>query len=328
MKKVVLSIMVLGLLFSLMLGGAEGSEKVYQLRASTNLSRGETVGRALQYFVDLVNERSGGRIKAVAYHGAELGTQREQVEMCRTGSLEMVVAAPGTGLGVWVPQLLIFEFPFLFKDNAHYRRVLAAMTEEVNRLVAPYGFYAAAGQSQGVRNILTIEPVYSLSDMKGKKMRGPNQIYIRMFECLGASGVVTDWNEIYTALQTKMIDGMEASPSSIYRMKFYEVAKNMTLTGHIIACIYYFFNKEWLDSLPQDLRTIVLECAEEAAAYQAKIDDEDQEKAFQAMIQEGLNVIELKDRDEWVKACSIMIDEYRAKGPEWEDFFDKVLSIE
>jgi len=327
MKRAIFLMVLFSLVFLLALG-VEGSEKVYQLRASTNLSKGETVGRALQYFVDLVNERSGGRIKAVAYFGAELGTQREQVEMCRTGSLEMVVAAPGTGLGVWVPQLVLFEFPFLFKDNVHYRRVLAAMTDEVTRLVAPYGFVAAAGQSQGVRNLLTIEPVYSLKDMKGKKMRGPNPIYIRMFECLGASGVTTDWNEIYTALQTRMIDGMEASPSSIYRMKFHEVAKNMTMTGHIIACVYYFFNKKWLDSLPEDLRKIVLECAEEAAAYQAKIDDEDQEKALQALAQEGVNIIELKDRDEWVKACAGMIEEYRAKGPEWSDFLDKLLSVE
>lgn len=95
-----------------------------------------------------------------------------------------------------------------------------------------------------------------------------------------------------------MIDGMEASPSSIYSMKFHEVAKNMTKTGHIIACIYYFFNANWLNSLPDDLKKLVLECADEATEYQAKIDDEDQEKALQAMINEGLNVIEITDRDE------------------------------
>lgn len=324
----VIFVVLLGLLVLSSVVSVGGSEKVYTLRASTNLSKNETVGRALQYFVDLVNERSDGRIKATAYFGAELGTQKEQVEMCRTGSLEMVVAAPGTGLGAWVPQLVLFEFPFLFRDNAHYRRVLAAMTEEVTRLVEPYGFIATAGQSQGVRNMLTIEPVYSLADMKGRKMRGPNPIYIRMFECLGAAGVTTDWNEIYTALQTKMIDGMEASPSSIYRMRFHEVAKNMTMTGHIIACVYYFFNKNWLNSLPEDLRKIVLDCAEEAAAYQAKIDDEDQEKALEALAREGVNIIELKDREEWVKACSGMLGEYRAKGKEWSDFLDKLLSVD
>jgi TRAP-type C4-dicarboxylate transport system substrate-binding protein len=213
--------------------GTTGQEQVYQLRTSTNLAKAGTIGLALEYFVNLVNEKSGGRIKATANYGAELGTQGEQVKMCRSGSLEMVVAVPGTGPGVWVPQLVMFEFPFLFKDNEHYRRVLKGMTDEVMRLVEPYGFIATAGQSQGIRHMLTIDPVKSLADMKNKKMRGPNPVYISMFECLGASGTTTDWNEIYTALQTKMINGMEASPSSIYSMKFHEVAKNMTMTPAI-----------------------------------------------------------------------------------------------
>lgn len=300
----------------------------FQLRTSTNLGATGTVGRALQYFVDLVNEKSGGQIEAVCNFGSELGSQAEQVEMCQLGTLEMVVAAPGSGPGAWVPELLLFEFPFLFNDNAQYRRMLKAMEDEVTLRVQPFGFIAMAGQSQGARNILTVTPVEKLADLANLKMRGPNAIYISMFNYLGAAGTTMDWNEIYTALQNKTIEGMEASPSMIHSMHFEDNAKNMTITNHIIACVYYFFNEDWFNSLPEDLQAIVSECADEASAYQATIDDIDQDAALQAMIAEGVNVIELSDIEAWRAACAPMVDEYRAKGENWSTFLDAMLAVD
>jgi len=331
MKKTVLvCFLSLAVLMSLCATGQTeaGAGKVYQLRTSTNLAATGTIGRALTKFVEIVNEKSGGRIQATANYGSELGSQAEQVEMARTGSLEMVVSAPGTGPGTWVPQLMMFEFPYLFKDNEHYRRVLVGMEGEVSRLTKPYGLIAMAGQSQGSRHMLTIKPVTKLEDIKNMKMRGPNAVYISMFNALGASGTTMDWNEIYTALQTGVIDGMEASPSMINSMKFQDIAKHLTITDHIIACVYYFFNEKWFNSLPSDLQQIVRESAAEAAAYQAKIDDEDQVASLQKMVAEGVQVHELKDKDKWVAACKPLLDQYRAKGAAWNDFIDKITAIQ
>jgi C4-dicarboxylate-binding protein DctP len=308
--------------------GAGESGTVYTLRTSTNLAATGTVGKGLTKFVELVNEKAGGRIKATANYGAELGSQAEQVEMCRGGSLEMVVAAPGTGPGTWVPELMMFEFPYLFKDNAHYRRVLKGLESEVSARVKPFGFTAVAGQSQGARHMLTLRPVTKLEDIKGMKMRGPNAIYISMFNYLEAAGTTMDWNEIYTALQSRVIDGMEASPSMINSMKFQDIAKNLTITNHIIACVYYFFNDKWLSSLPADLQKIVLDCAAEATAYQAQIDDEDQDVSLNAMKSQGVTVNTLSDAPAWVQACSPMLNEYRAKGANWNSFIDKMLAIQ
>ncbi len=324
MKKAVA--LLLACLMLLSAGSALAAE--YQLRTSTNLGAAGTVGRALQKFVDLVNEKSGGRIEAVCNFGSELGSQAEQVEMCQLGTLEMVVAAPGTGPGAWVPELLLFEFPYLFKDNAHYRRMLQGVEAEVSARVQPHGFIAMAGQSQGARHMLTVSPVTKLEDLANLKMRGPNAMYISMFNNLGAAGTTMDWNEIYTALQNKTIDGMEASPSMIHSMKFEDSAKNLTITNHIIACVYYFFNEKWFNALPDDLKAIVAECATEAAAYQAQIDDEDQDVALKAMVEAGVKVIELTDADKWVAACSPMLEEYRGKGENWSSFLDAMMAVQ
>jgi tripartite ATP-independent transporter DctP family solute receptor len=331
MKRGIIAVLVILLMVSSMVfaqGAKDETAKTYKLRASTNLAGSGTIGRGLTKFVELVNEKSGGRIVATANYGAELGNQAEQVEMARTGSLEMVVAAPGTGPGTWVPQLMMFEFPYLFKDNEHYRRVLKGVEGEVSKLVQPYGFIALAGQSQGSRHMLTKRPVRQLSDLANMKMRGPNAVYVSMFEYLGAAGTTMDWNEIYTALQTGVVDGMEASPSMINSMKFQDVAKNLTITDHIIACTYYFFNEKWFNSLPADLQQIVREAADEATAYQAIIDDEDQEDSLAKMRAEGVAFHVPADRNAWIAATSPMLGEYRAKGADWNDFIDKLLAID
>ena len=331
MKKSMILVLALVLLVGTTLvaqGTKEGAAQTYKLRASTNLAGTGTIGRGLTKFVELVNEKSGGRIVATANYGSELGNQAEQVEMARTGSLEMVVAAPGTGPGTWVPQLMMFEFPYIFKDNDHYRRVLKGLEGEVSKLVQPYGFIALAGQSQGSRHMLTKKPVTKLEDLANMKMRGPNAVYISMFKHLGAAGTTMDWNEIYTALQTGVVDGMEASPSMINSMKFQDVAKNLTITDHIIACTYYFFNEKWFNSLPSDLQAVVREAADEAAAYQAVNDDEDQKASLEKMRAEGVAIHAPADRAKWVAACSPMLAEYRAKGEGWNSFIDKMLAIQ
>lgn len=313
-------------------GGASAdvTDKKYELRCSTNLAATSTVGKGLEKFASLVNEKSGGRIECTANFGAELGNQTEQVAMAKSGDLEMVVAAPGTGPGAYegCEQLLLFEFPFLFQNNDHYRRVMKETLDEVNEIVAPIGFTAMAGQSQGSRDILTNVPVKSLKDMQDLVMRGPNAVYISMFEALGASGITMDWNDIYTAMSQNVCNGCEGSPSSLHASALEDNGKYLAVTNHIIACAYYFFNTEWLDSLPDDLRTIVEECANEAQAYQEELDDADQQNALKAMEENGVEITKITDIEDWKAACAPMTEEYLAKGEQWKAFYDVLTSVE
>jgi len=331
MKKITLLVFVfIFVCASIFASGAPETSKVYQLRASTNLAATSTVGKGLAEFVRLVNEKAGGRINATANFGAELGSQKEQVAMGMMGDLELVLAAPGTGPGAYegCEQLLLFEFPFLFKDNDQYRRVMKAVEQEVSDIVAPLGFTACCGQSQGARDILTNVPVTCIEDMKNLVMRGPNAVYISMFESLGAAGITMDWNEIYTAMQQKVCNGCEGSPSSLNASAFQDNGKYLAITNHIIACVYYFFNTEWLESLPADLKEIVLECAREATAYQEKIDDEDQDKALENMKSQGVTVTVIEDIDKWKAACEPMTAEYLSKGDAWVEFYNLLTSVE
>ena len=250
--------------------------------------------------------------------------------MAQFGDLEMVVAAPGTGPGAYegCEPLLLYEFPFLFKDNDQYRRVLKATLPQVNEMVNPIGFTAMGGMSQGARDILTTKPVKSMADMKDLVMRGPNAIYISMFESVGAAGITMDWNEIYTAMQNGTCDGCEGSPSSLHASALEDNGKNLAITNHIIACVYYFFNSDWYNALPDDLKTVIGEAVDEAVAYQEAIDDADQTAALEAMKANGVTVTEIPDIDAWKAACAPMTEEYLSRGDNWQAFYDVLTSVE
>ena len=329
MKKVLALVLALVMVVSLVACGS-GNKDTYELRCSTNLAATSTVGQGLAKFAELVNEKSEGRINCTANFGSELGSQAEQVAMAKAGDLEMVCAAPGTGPGAYegCEQLMLFEFPFLFKDNDHYRRVMKATVEEVNAIVEPIGFTAMAGMSQGSRDVLTTVPVTKLADMQDLIMRGPNAVYISMFESLGAAGITMDWNDIYTAMSQNVCQGCEGSPSSLHASALEDNGKYLAITNHIIACTYFFFNSEWYNALPEDLQAIVKEAADEAQAYQEQIDDADQTAALDAMKANGVTVTEIADIDEWKAACAPMTEEYLSKGPQWQAFYDILTAVE
>lgn len=322
--------MLLAFVMVLSLGTSAFAAKSIELRCSTNLAATSTVGKALAKFVELVNEKSEGQINASANFGSELGSQAEQVSMAMGGDLEMVVAAPGTGPGAYAgcEPLLLFEFPFLFKDNDHYRRVMKAALPEVNAMVNEIGFTAMGGQSQGARDILTTKQVATIGDMQDLVMRGPNAVYISMFESVGAAGITMDWNDIYTAMQNGTCDGCEGSPSSLHASSLEDNGKYLAITNHIIACVYYFFNTDWLNSLPEDLQAVVAECVDEATAYQEEIDDADQGAALEAMVANGVTVTEVSDIDAWKEACAPMTEEYLSRGDNWQAFHAVLTSVE
>jgi tripartite ATP-independent transporter DctP family solute receptor len=320
-------ILMVSLIFLLSLD-AEAQTKTFVMRTTTPLSQYGSVGKGLKQFCDRVAEKSGGRIKTTINYAGELGTQREQVEMVHDGSLE-VVTTLASGTARYVPQLGLFEFPYIYKNEAHLVRVLDTLEGEVSRLLAPHNFIAVGGQNMGFRHMLNKKrPIYRVADLKGLKMRGPNPVYVGMFNALGASGMTTDWSEIYNALQTGVIDGMEASPDMILSMKFHEQAKYLSKTYHIAACVYYMVRKNWYESLPRDLQDIVMKSAREAAAFQNKLDNEVQDTSLKKMVAEGLLVNEVKDIKEFQNILESFKANYiKEKGQAWKELYDKIISV-
>lgn len=301
----------------------------YEMRIGTHMSSHDSAGMACIKFAELVNAKSNERIKASVSTDAELGSQRELVEMVHDGSLEVATSLP-SATGRYVPELLCFELPYIYKDDAHMVRVLKELRPYVEELLAPHNIKPLGYMDIGFRHMLNKKiPIYKVADLEGLKMRGPNPVYIGMFNALGASGITVTWSEVYTALQSGVVDGMEASPALIYAMKFHEQAKYLSKTCHIGANLYFMICKSWFDSLPEDLQKVVVEASDEASDYGFKMEMELEKSSIDKLVAEGVKINEVEDLNEFREKCISFRDNYvKEKGPSFEKLYNMILGVE
>lgn len=321
-------LVVIGVVLLFSIGTLYAAEKVYTCRIATFMSSKDSAGMGCKKLGELVNAKSKGRIKAWVSTDAELGNQRELCEQLRDGSIEVTTSLP-SGTGRYVPPLAVFELPYIYKDDAHMARVLIALRPYVAKLLAPHNIKPFGYMDIGFRHMLNKKrPIFKVADLKGLKMRGPNPMYIGMFNALGASGTTVTWTEVYTALQSGVVDGMEASPALIYAMKFQEQAKILSKTYHIGANFYLMTGKKWFDGLPKDLQKVFIEATEEASKYAFDMEMELERQAMDKLVAEGVKVNEVDDLNEFRKKLIAFREKYvKDKGPEFEKLYKKLLEV-
>lgn len=304
-------------------------ESEYKMRIGSHMSAYDNVGMSCIKFAELVSERSNGRIETYVSTDGELGDQRELTEMLRDGLLEVntsLTTAPSSYVG----ELALFELPFIYKDDAHMVRVLKALQPYVAELLAPFNMVPTGYHDMGFRHMLNKKrPIYKVADMKGLKMRAPNPMFAGMFLALGADSITVPWTEVYTALQSGIVDGMEASVSLIDANKFQEQSKYLSKTYHIGGNMCFMICKSWLDSLPEDLQKIVLECSDEASDYGFKMLMELEKSAIGNLVAGGVEVNEVEDLNEFREKCITFRNNYvKEKGPAFEKLYNMILAVE
>jgi C4-dicarboxylate-binding protein DctP len=215
-------------------------------------------------FKHLVEAASGGRIKVEIYPANQLGSEREQLEGVKMGTIEMCNVSEGTVPGFF-QEILVVGIPYLFESAPLAWKVLDGpfgrdLMEEMKKKT---GIRCLTITENGFRNFTNrIRPIKKPEDMKGLKFRTmENPAHMEMVRALGADPTPIAWGECYTALQQKVVDGQENPVSLILVMKFYEVQKYLTLDGHIYSIDFTFINDAFFQKLPKDLRRIVEDAA-------------------------------------------------------------------
>jgi tripartite ATP-independent transporter DctP family solute receptor len=230
-------------------------------------------------FKKLVEERSGGRIKASVFPAAQLGSEVAMVEGLRLGSID-VICANAPNAAAFVPELGMFSVAYLFKDIPHFEKVLndAQFIKRVDEIIASknlgikrMGFYAA-----GVRNIYSRKgSVGGPEDLRGIKIRVQNNpIEVKVWKAFGAIPTPMNFGEVYQALQSGVLDAAENGLAVIESNKHYEAAKFISQTEHQRNLSALYINEKKLASMPADLQKIVLDAGAEASAYERKKDAE------------------------------------------------------
>ena len=257
-----------------------------------------------EQFKKLVEAESKGEIKVNIFPQAQLGGERDLAEGVRMGTIEIASVAAGNLAG-FVPELQLFGIPFLFPTAKQVYAVLdGEVGKDIAAIMASKGFVSLAFWEVGFRNMTNnTRPVKTPEDMKGLKIRvQESKIWIQFMNRLGAVATPIPFGELYSALQQKVVDGQENPVATIYSMKFYEVQKYLSLTGHTYEPAHVIANPKWFNSLDPKHQAIILKAAADAAVYQRKtLADKDKER-FEIIKKAGVVIEENPDKAAFAKA--------------------------
>lgn len=221
-------------------------------------------------FKEKVEARTGGRVKIILHPGGELGDQSQYLELMRTGQLFMATIEVSR-FAAYTDKLQFLNFPGLFRSTEEAMAFAESdwLLEYSNSVLNEFGWVVLGITVGGARYFLSIpeKPITSLESFQGLKLRVMNSPpYVDAAKALGANPNTIAYAECYTALQTKTIDAMENEVAAIIAMRFYEVAPNIALIPWAYAWHYVVASKQILDSLPADIRQIIIEAAREASS--------------------------------------------------------------
>jgi TRAP-type transport system periplasmic protein len=263
-----------GLVLSATALGAQAQEaKERTLRFGFSLAKDHPIGVGAQKFADLVAQRSGGTIKISLFPGAVLGGDPQNLSAVRGGTLDFTTMATGLLAGL-NKEFMIFDFPFLFESSREAYAVSDGPvgTQLLGKL-ADQGVIGLGIWDLGFRNITNSRrPITKPEDIQGLKLRViASPIYIETFRALGANPVPMTFGEVYTALESRAIDGQDNPVAVIESAKFAEVQKFLSLTRHFYTGMPLLMSKKTWDSLSPGERTLIREAADEAKAEERKL---------------------------------------------------------
>ena len=227
-----------------------------------NIVAMENMGKKLE-------KETNGRLTMQMYHSMQLGGEKEMIEQAQVGALQISRVSVGA-LGPVVDDLNVFNLPFIFRDEAHMRKVIdgpigAEMLDKVSASSAR--LIALGWMDGGTRNVYAAKPVTKPADLKGLKVRMMgNPIFVETMNAMGGNGVAMGFNELYSAMQTGVVDGAENNEPTVLAQNHYQVAKVYSLTGHLIIPEIFVFSKRkanrafWFDGIPASARKLRPAC--------------------------------------------------------------------
>lgn len=237
------------------------------LNVSTSLSPDDPIYKGLKDFKKSVEERSKGDIKIKLFSSGQLGADNELLQHAQTGS-NVGVVVDGARLAQFVPEMAIIPAPFVFKDYATLKTFINSpvFAQWNNKMASESGLTALSfNWYQGARMLVTQKPVVTPADLNGIRVRALEApVTIETIKCMGGSPTPLSWSEIYSSIQTGVVDAAEAQPTAVYGSKLYEITKNITKTNHIHLMTGIVVSQKWLSTLSPENQAIL---KEEAAKH-------------------------------------------------------------
>ncbi|MBU1333026.1 MAG: TRAP transporter substrate-binding protein [Gammaproteobacteria bacterium] len=274
-----------------------------------------------------IEAATNGELTFKMFSGGVLGSEKEVVEQVQIGAVQMTRVSLGT-LGPVVPDVNVFNMPFVFRDHDHMRKVIdGEIGQEILDKItnSEFNMVGLAWMDGGVRNLYTKEPVRSLEDLKGMKIRVMgNPMFIETFNALGANGIAMDTGEIFSALQSGVVDGAENNPPTMLEHNHFRNAKYYTLTGHLILPEPIVISKATWNKLTPEQQEIVKKYAKEAQFDERRLWDEKSATSEAKLKEAGVEFIEV-DKKPFFDATAPIREKY---GAPYADLIKRIEAVQ
>ncbi|WP_137920020.1 TRAP transporter substrate-binding protein [Hydrogenophaga sp. 2FB] len=265
------------------------------IRFGYGLNEISNQGRATKLFAEEVEKASGGKMKVRAIGAAALGSDVQMQQALIGGAQEMMVGSTATLVGI-TKEMAIWDTPFLF-DNAKEADVVldGPVGQKVMDKLQEKGLVGLVYWENGFRNLTNNKrAVTKLEDMDGIKLRVmQNNVFIDSFKTLGANAVPLPFSELFTALETKTVDGQENPYNTILSSKFYEVQKYLTVTNHVYSPWIVLVSKKYWDGLSKAEQKVLLDAAKKSRDFERQDTRAEADKALADLKGKGMQVNQL-----------------------------------
>lgn len=300
---------------------AANDVKERSIKLSYVTSKDSPYGLGVAKFAELAAAKSGGKLKVRGYSDGQLGAEVQSISAAQGGVLEMSLVSTAAAAGN-VKELALFDFPFLFNDEREAHAVLdGPVGRQLLDKFTDRGLIGLCYWEVGFRHVTNSRrPVTKLEDFKGLKIRTiQNPVFVDVFSALGANPTPMAFTEVYTALESRAIDGQETPYNIVYTSRFHEVQKFLSATGHIYGPGVMLVGKRFWDQLSGDERKILQDACAEARDFERKAVRDLDARVLTEMQAKGLtvNTISPAERARMREAVKPVIEKYTAVvGPD------------
>lgn len=308
--------------------GEAGGKKVRIMIGYEN-NPGEPIDLACQEWKRLIEERSEGTMRVDLYPSSQLGSKDNIIDQAVNGDCVVTLANGPFFQDRGIQDFGVLFAPYLFEGWEDVEKVVdsewfAGKSEELEQNI---GLKILTTWRYGIRHTITKKPVNAVSDLKGKKVRVPNQtILIKVFESLGATPTPMAMSDIYTALQQGTIDGAENPLPVILNGAYQEVAKNLVLDAHTYDMTCWIMGVDFYNTLTPEQQQILMECGDEAGVFNSEQIEKADEDALEALKAAGVTVSELTPEDFQV-AGETFYEDPEIKAMWSEGLIDEIKAI-
>jgi tripartite ATP-independent transporter DctP family solute receptor len=262
------------------------------IRFGYGLNEQSNQGRAAKVLADEIEKLSGGKMRLRAIGGAALGSDVQMQQALIGGAQEMMVGSTATLVGI-TKEMALWDTPFLFNNAQEADALLdGPVGDKVRAKLEEKGLIGLVYWENGFRNLTNSkQAVTKLEDLDGIKLRVmQNNVFLDSFKSLGANAVPLPFSELFSALETKAVDGQENPYNTILSSKFYEIQKYLTVTNHVYSPWIVLVSKKWWDGLSKDEKNVLLTAAKTSRDFERKDTRAEAAKALDDLKAKGMLV--------------------------------------